>query len=102
LGLLWRGEVNTALVKLHGYIYRNAVKWEELVNYLVKNESHLIDYARRQGAGKTIGSGRMEKAGDLLVARRQKEKGMSWSAKGSRAMAVLTAHYFSSATYYLQ
>jgi hypothetical protein len=48
-----------------------------LVNYLVKNESHLIDYARRQGLGNPIGSGGMEKAGDLLVARRQKQKGMS-------------------------
>ena len=104
VGLLWRGEGATALVKLRsrGYTYRNAVKWEELVNYLVKNESHLIDYARRQGVGKPIGSGRMEKAGDLLVARRQKEKGMSWSAKGSRALAVLTAHYNGSATDYLQ
>ena len=63
-----------ALAKLRSYAYRNAVKWEELINYLVKNESHLIDYARRQGVGKPIGSGRMEKAGDLLVARRQKKK----------------------------
>lgn len=102
VGLLWRGEGAAALVKLRGYTYRNAVKWEELVNYLVKNESHLIDYGRRQSAGKPIGSGRMEKAGDLLVARRQKEKGMSWSAKGSRALAVLTAHYNGSATDYLQ
>ena len=102
VGLLWRGEGATALVKLRGYSYRNAVKWEELVNYLVKNESHLIDYGRRQGVGKSIGSGRMEKAGDLLVARRQKEKGMSWSAKGSKALAVLTAHYGGCATDYLQ
>lgn len=33
LGLLWRGDGVTALVKLRGYAYRNAVKWEELVNY---------------------------------------------------------------------
>jgi hypothetical protein len=77
LGLLWRGEGVAALAKLQGYAYRNAVKWEELVNYLVKNEAHLIDYSRRQAVGKPIGSGRMEKAGDLLVARRQKQKGMT-------------------------
>jgi hypothetical protein len=102
VGLLWGGDGATALIKLRGYRHRNAAKWEELINYLVKNESHLIDYARRQGVGKPIGSGRMEKAGDLLVARRQKEKGMSWSAKGSRALAVLTAHYNGGATDYLQ
>jgi hypothetical protein len=102
LGLLWRGEGATALVKLRGYVYRNAAKWEELVNYLVKNESHLIDYSRRRSIGKPIGSGRMEKAGDLLIARRQKQKGMSWSAKGSRALAVLTAKYDNRATDYLQ
>lgn len=102
LGLLWRGEGAAALVKLRGYAYRNSAKWEELVNYLVKNLSHIIDYSRRQRAGKPIGSGRMEKAGDLLVAHRQKEKGMSWSAKGSRALAVLTAHYNGNATDYLQ
>lgn len=102
LGLLWRGKGADALVRLRGYSYRNGAKWEELVHYLVKNESHLIDYSRRQSVGKPIGSGRMEKAGDVLVAHRQKEKGMSWSAKGSRAMAVLTAHYKGGATDYLQ
>lgn len=102
LGLLWHGEGGTALAKLRDYTYRNVVKWEELVNYLVKNESHLIAYGRRQEVGKPIGSGRMEKAGDLLVARRQKQKGMSWSAKGSRSLAVLTAHYNGRATDYLQ
>ena len=35
----------------------------------------------------------MEKAGDLIIAKRQKEKAMSWSEKGSNAVAVLTAMY---------
>jgi hypothetical protein len=33
----------------------------------------------------------MEKAVDCIVARRQKEKAMSWSKKGSTALAVVTA-----------
>lgn len=33
----------------------------ELVRYLEKDSQEIIDYQRRQQAGKTIGSGRMEK-----------------------------------------
>jgi len=102
LGLLWVGKGAEAPVCLQGYRYRNASKWEELQGYLSKNETHIIDYKRRHGLGKLIGSGRMEKAGDVLIAHRQKEKGMSWSAKGSTALAVLTAHYQTGATDYLQ
>ncbi len=43
----------------------------------------------RRQAGKTIGSGRMEKGVDLVISNRQKHKGMSWRALGSRALAIL-------------
>ena len=43
----------------------------------------------RRQAGKTIGSGRMEKGVDLVIGNRQKHKGMSWSCLGSRALAIL-------------
>lgn len=50
----------------------------------------IIDYERRVKAGKTIGSGRMEKAVDrAAVGVRQKKKGMSWSEAGSRALSLL-------------
>ena len=39
--------------------------------------------------GKVIGSGRMEKAVDRAVGMRQKKKGMSWSERGSHALALL-------------
>ena len=32
----------------------------------------------------------MEKTNDLLVAQRQKGKGMAWSVKGSHALATIT------------
>ena len=54
-----------------------------------KHQPEIINYQRRQKAGKSIGSGRVEKAVDLVVGHRQKKKGMSWSAKGSQALAVL-------------
>jgi hypothetical protein len=64
-----------------------------LVDYLTKNRAYIINYAKRKEVGKTIGSGRMEKTVDCIVARRQKEKAMSWSQKGSIALAVITAQY---------
>jgi len=61
----------------------------ELVTYLEKHRGEIIDYGRRQQAGKTIGSGRVERGCDLVVGHRQKKKGMSWSEKGSKALAIL-------------
>jgi len=56
---------------------------------LEKHRREIIDYERRQQAGKSIGSGRMEKAVDQVIGSRQKKKGMSWSQKGSKALAIL-------------
>ncbi len=70
-------------------LVRNQAKFDELITYLTKHAAEIIDYERRQLAGKTIGSGRMEKGVDLTVGRRQKRKGMSWSDLGSRALALL-------------
>ena len=61
----------------------------DLVGYLDKHAEEIIDYERRQQAGKVIGSGRMEKCVDQVVGHRQKGKGMSWSKAGSRALALL-------------
>jgi hypothetical protein len=54
---------------------KNQQKLEELKTYLNKQESEIIDYELRQKAGKSIGSGRMEKAVDIVVGHRQKRKG---------------------------
>lgn len=90
--LLWHGNIEEAIVKLENYQTKNQEKYHELFEYLKKNQPYIIDYAKRKEAGKTIGSGRMEKTIDCMVARRQKEKAMSWSPKGSNALAVVTAH----------
>ena len=68
---------------------RNPEKLNELITYFNKHQSEIINYARRSQAGKTIGSGRMEKGVDLVIGHRQKHKGMSWRASGSRALAIL-------------
>jgi hypothetical protein len=43
----------------------------------------------------------MEKQNDVVVASRQKRKGMSWSKSGSRNLAIVTAH-LNQGTNYLQ
>ncbi len=40
---------------------------------------------------KVVGSGRVEKACDSIVGKRQKHKAMSWSKPGSRSLAILKA-----------
>jgi hypothetical protein len=98
LPLLWRGLVDAALTFLGGLKARNASALSDLVGYLgkgtnlwlEKHRSEIIDYERRQEAGKAIGSGRMEKGVDQVIGRRQKGKGMSWTLSGTHSLAVLT------------
>ncbi len=48
-----------------------------------------IEGAPRRIEQRYIGSGQVEKANDLIVARRQKNRGMQWSAATSDALAAL-------------
>jgi hypothetical protein len=90
LDYLWRGQCTEALIYSDVMIQTQKTSiLEELQNYLLKHQDEICDYGRRQDLGKCIGSGRGEKANDLLVAHRQKKKAMSWSQIGSNALAVL-------------
>jgi hypothetical protein len=90
LPLLWHGNTSEAITYLSTQInVRNPTKHQELLTYLEKHQAEIIDYQRRQQAGKSIGSGRMEKAVDQVIGHRQKRKGMSWRPAGSRALAWL-------------
>ena len=89
---LFFGKVSEALEVLSAVPVRNAFQHQKLVTYLTKHAHEIIDYARRQQAGKPIGSGRMEKGVDCVVGMRQKDRGMSWSKSGSYALAMLTAY----------
>lgn len=89
----WVGEVDKALDFLRTDVKsRNQKVLEELQNYLTKHKPEIINYQKRQKAGKVIGSGCMESAVNQTVARRQKTRGMSWSAVGSKALAILSTH----------
>jgi hypothetical protein len=100
--LLWKGNGAEVIEILLGIKARNAVKQAELVAYLRKNRLSIINYEKRKAAGKPIGSGAMEKTVDILVAQRQKQKAMSWSTKGSTALAVVKADLLNQATENLQ
>ena len=89
LSLLWRGRASEALSYLRSVKARREEALSSLVLYLENHASEIIDYERRAKAGKTIGSGRMEKAVDRAVGVRQKKKGMGWSEAGSQALSLL-------------
>lgn len=87
---LWHGRVQEALEYLHTQVQpRNGEKLAELVGYLEKHRTDIIDYQRRKQVGKPIGSGRVEKGVDQVIGHRQKRKGTSWRPKGSKALAIL-------------
>lgn len=87
---LWRGNTAIALTYLKHQVQAiNLDKWQELISYLEKHQPEIINYKHRTQAGKTIGSGRVEKGVDLTVGSRQKNKGMSWSRLGSKALSLL-------------
>jgi hypothetical protein len=91
--LLWKGYVNLSIDYIKKLeIVRNKEKQNELINYLEKHKTEIIDYELRQSIGKPIGSGRGEKANDIIISHRQKKKGMSWSQKGSSALAIIKVH----------
>lgn len=89
LKCLWAGHVDDALKYLKSVTPRNQKKHDELITYLTKHKTEIINYQTRKDAGKTIGSGRMEKGVDIVIGQRQKHKGMSWSKAGSKALGIL-------------
>jgi hypothetical protein len=54
---------------------KNEEKRVELISYLEKHKTEIIDYDRRKKARKIIGSGRMEKGCDQIIRHHQKKKG---------------------------
>jgi hypothetical protein len=90
LDRLWQGQTKAVLDYLREVVKtKNPEKLTELIGYIEKHQSEIIDYQRRQRSGKVIGSGRIEKCGDQVIGHRQKKKGMSWSKVGSRSLGIL-------------
>jgi len=68
LHCLWRGEVDNAMNIIKQIeVVDTRKKWkEELSAYLEKHRLEIINYEKRKGIGKSIGSGRMENGGSRL------------------------------------
>jgi hypothetical protein len=88
---LWRGDVAAAIVLLEAYRpqARNVEVLETLIAYLQARQHWIPNYRQRRIDQQYIGSGHVEKANDLIVARRQKGRGMQWSLDTSNALAAL-------------
>jgi hypothetical protein len=88
---LWRGDVAAAIKVLEAYRpqARNAEVLDTLIAYLQARQPWIPNYRQRRIDQQYIGSGHVEKANDLIVARRQKGRGMQWSQETSLALAAL-------------
>jgi hypothetical protein len=88
---LWHGQVDEAIAQLeaHRAECRNEEKLDELIDYLTARKPYIVNYQERRAKRIYIGSGHAEKACDLIVARRQKHKGMHWSDATADGLAAL-------------
>jgi hypothetical protein len=93
LGALWEGEVDRAVTALREA--RDSASrpgWiDELIGYLEARRPYLADYQARKRAGQPLASHRVEKWNDWAVSERCQGRGMSWTAEGVVAIAVLEA-----------
>jgi len=88
---LWRGDVVAAIGLLDAYRpqARNGEVLDTLIAYLQARQAGIPNYRQRRIDQQYSGSGQVEKANDLIVARRQKGPGMQWSLETSNALAAL-------------
>jgi len=88
---LWCGDVVAAIRLLDAYRpqAKNEPMLETLIAYLHAREAWMVNYRQRRINQQYVGSGHVEKANDLIVARRQKGRGMQWSLATSDALAAL-------------
>jgi len=92
-GILWTGNVKGALDYIAGISQKNIKSQEALdllTGYITRKQEHIPCYAIRKGLGLHNSSNPVEKANDLIVAHRQKGKGMAWSEEGCHALAAVT------------
>lgn len=94
LRILWAGNTQEAKDYL-GSIKAKNIKNKDILSdagkYIESKSAFVPCYAMRAMKGLRNSSNPVEKANDIIVAQRQKHKGMSWSKKGSGALAAITA-----------
>lgn len=72
-------------------LVKNQKELDKLAGYFQRSIDVIPNYALRKQLGLICSSNRVEKENDCLVAQRQKHNGMSWTRKGSDALANVTA-----------
>jgi len=100
--LLWHGKVEAAieyLEHLDDTKVRASKEIKLLIAYIERNRPYIGCYALRRQLGLRASSNLGEKANDMVVAQRQKHKGMSWSQAGSPALANLRALFVNNEAY---
>lgn len=88
---LWAGRAGDAVTWLERYRpqAKNPAVLDELSGHVAARATWIPNYRQRRRDQQDIGSGHGEKANDLIVARRQKNRGMQWSLESSDALAAL-------------
>ncbi len=90
---LWFNKVDKAIEILESLplsMIRNQRKIDDTINYLNARRPYMYNYAGRKITGLVNSSNRVEDMNNQIVSRRQKNQGMSWSARGSRGLAAVT------------
>jgi hypothetical protein len=77
------------VLQAHRHEAKSEEKLDELISYLQARKAWMVNYRQRRIERRYIGSGHAEKANDLIVVRRQKNRGMQWSRETSDALAAL-------------
>jgi hypothetical protein len=92
--LLWYGLVSEAITYV-GAIPAKDIKdraaLERLIGYFERNRPWIPCYAMRRWLGLQNSSNPAERTCNLVTSHRQKNNGMSWSPRGSLALAAITA-----------
>lgn len=94
LGYLWRGERAKAVLRLWELrsVCRNEKRMNDLIGYLLRKKSCLVDYSERYERGEWIASTRVEKWNAEAVSNRCKHHGMSWTESGVQSQALYAAY----------
>jgi hypothetical protein len=89
---LWRGDWRAALAELSAHPHdtmqhREAMR--EITSYIRNQSGGIINYGSWRDAGRRVSASTVEKTGDLIVARRMKHQGMSWTRRGADRITAL-------------
>ena len=94
--LLWEGKTAESIAFLRA-LRETACrpdKLEELIGYLHKHRPYIPNYCQRRAECRFNSSNAAERACNILVARRQKQKSMHWIEKGADALCALQTLWY--------